>query len=130
MKDLQAPRVLMESLGHQVPPAFCPKETRDQLAFLGYQDEREVKASQDLLGFQTSQDLLDPEVRQVQVDQGVLRDPKVRQVLLDPKAEEEKLAQWEIEVRKVPVVILSMDTQDRHPVDLQDHLVIRDLWDS
>lgn len=120
----------MEKLGHQAAPAFCPKETQDQLVFLGYQDVREVKASQDLLDFQTTRALLDPEVRQVQVDQEVLRDPKVRQVFLDPKAEREKLAQWEIEVRKVPVVILSMDTQDRLPVDFRDHLVMQDLWDS
>lgn len=129
MKDLQDPQVLVETLGHKAALALCPKETQDQLAFLDYQDVREIKASQDLLDFQTTQALLDPKVRKVPVVQGVLEDPKGRKVFLDPKVARENLAQWEVEVQKVPVVITLMESRDRHHLDSQEYVVPQDLWD-
>lgn len=130
MKDLQDPQVFVENQGHQAAPALCPKETQDQLAFLVYQDVREIKASQDLLDFQTIQVLPDPEVRKVPVVQGVLRDSKVHKVFLDPKVARENQAQWGVEVQKVPVGIPSVESQDWRPLDSQDYVVPQDLWDS
>lgn len=64
MKDLQDTQVLLENLGYQAP-AFCSKETQDQLAPMAYQVFEEEGAYQDHLDFLSTKALEDLKVSKV-----------------------------------------------------------------